>query len=129
MPNFEITSYKTEDLPNGFSVWIDAIKGPPNIHKLVAESVKLGHRLSEEGKDIINVHLTEEYSIERNQNEIKVTAKIKFRLKKDRESEVAQLKTEIDHLRRAYVRPDDIRAQLENANAEIKRLTKNATQP
>lgn len=70
--------HKTADEPNGFSCWADERS---DFRSVMLECAKLGHRLATEGKHIHDLVVTETYSPDRNQHEVRVTAVVKYKLK------------------------------------------------
>jgi len=73
---------KGHEIPNGFSVCTDCFTTPAAAtHFLISESVRLGHRIASEGKDITEVCTSERFNFERHQHELTVQAKIKHRIK------------------------------------------------
>ena len=74
--------YVTAKLPDGFSFYFD--KGRPTstgIAVFANALVRLGHRLAEEKKDIVDVEVITSRDMERFQDEVTVRVKIRHRLK------------------------------------------------
>ena len=75
---------KVQEIPNGFSTCTDYFTTPAAATQfLISESVRLGHRIASEGKDITEVRTYAMFNFERHQHELTVQAKIKHRIKQD----------------------------------------------
>jgi hypothetical protein len=71
------TSYVAEPHAAGF----DFKPGDNSRYEFARACIELGHRLAREGKDIVEVYVIEDVSLDRCQREIAVRVKVRYHLK------------------------------------------------